>query len=277
MSQADIQRWSREVAEDPGAPSFVRLARTYRKRGRTAAAREVVERGLSRHPEHLAAHCLLALLRLDEGDRDGARDEWEIVLRVEPESFDALRGLGFLALERDDLGAARRYLDSAARIRPSDPAVSEARQLVALRVAGAERSLDASAASGSMGGDPALLFQRLRGEPTFQGALLLDRRGRPVAGALGGAGDGGGHVDAEMLGGLMAGVAEEARRTAELLGIGSWDRVLLDAEEGMVDISSMAEDSAVVLLAKAGTPVGWTVRLAGRARDLARRFLEAAS
>ena len=107
MTERDLQRWSREVAEDPGAPSFVRLARAYRRQGRRQAARDVVVAGLGRHPEHVDAHALLALLHVESAERERARDEWETVLRLDPGNFDASRGLGFLALRRRRLDAAK--------------------------------------------------------------------------------------------------------------------------------------------------------------------------
>lgn len=124
------------MAEDPGAPSFVRLARAYRRQGRRQAAHDVVVAGLGRQPEHVDAHALLALLHVETGDRERARDEWETVLRLDPGSFDASRGLGFLALERGELPAARRHLDAAARARPDDPAVRQARDVLTRRESG---------------------------------------------------------------------------------------------------------------------------------------------
>jgi hypothetical protein len=135
MTERDIQRWSREVAQDPGAPSFVRLARAYRRQGRRGAARDVVVRGLARNPEHLEGHSLLALMHVEEGDPVRARDEWETVLRLEPGHFDARRGLGFLALERRDFDAARRHLEAAARVRPGDTTIAQALQVLDRKVA----------------------------------------------------------------------------------------------------------------------------------------------
>lgn len=134
MTERDLQRWSRQVAEDPGAPSFVLLARAYRREGRGEAARDVVLRGLEANPEHVDGHALLALIHLERGNRQEARDEWETVLRLDPGNFDASRGLGFLALERGDLKVARRHLDAAATARPEDPAVREALGVLERRV-----------------------------------------------------------------------------------------------------------------------------------------------
>jgi predicted regulator of Ras-like GTPase activity (Roadblock/LC7/MglB family) len=137
MTDRDIQRWSREVAVDPGAPSFVRLARAYRRQGRRGAARDIVVRGLARNPEHLEGHSLLALMHVEEGDPLRARDEWETVLRLEPGHFDACRGLGFLALERCEFHAARRHLEAASRARPADSTVTQALQVLDRKTAAA--------------------------------------------------------------------------------------------------------------------------------------------
>jgi tetratricopeptide (TPR) repeat protein len=282
MTEADIQRWSREVAEDPGAPSFVRLARAYRKQGRRAVAREVIERGLGANPEDLGAHSLLALIHLEEGDRERARDEWETVLRLDADHFDGLRGLGFLALERNDLAAARRYLDHAARVRPGEPAVAEARQLLERRAdapaaAPAARAPTAAASTVSAGSpprpDPSRLFESLQVEPTFMGGLVLDEEGRPLAGSVAPEDHGAG----ELVGALLNGVGEEAARTAELLGIGSWERLLIEGDGAILHATALADGAMLVVAARPGTPAGWVVRLSGRARTLAERFMEAAT
>jgi predicted regulator of Ras-like GTPase activity (Roadblock/LC7/MglB family) len=154
MTDRDIQRWSREVAEDPGAPSFVRLARAYRRQGRRGSARDIVVRGLARNPEHLDGHSLLALMHVEEGDPVRARDEWETVLRLEPGHFDARRGLGFLALERRDYNAARRHLEAAARARPGDPTVAQALQVLDRKTTAAEAPESGSRSTGPRGAGP---------------------------------------------------------------------------------------------------------------------------
>lgn len=280
MTEQDLQRWSREVAEDPGAPSFVRLARAYRRQGRVAAARDVVMAGLAVNPEHVDAHALLALLHIEEGDREQARDEWETVLRLDPESFDASRGLGFLALERGDLGAARRHLDRAAEARPDDPAVSQARQVLEGResqapvaesqapVAEPEPRAGAGAGAGK-GGDPTSLFAALAGDSPFRGALLFDDQGLVLAGRL---------EDAErpddLLGALLNTVVAEAGRTTDLLRLGHWREMLLETAEAALHIGALDGGAVVVVVAERGAPAGWVVRVAGRARGLADRFLE---
>jgi predicted regulator of Ras-like GTPase activity (Roadblock/LC7/MglB family) len=130
---ADLQRWSEELARNPGSLSFLPLARAYRRNGRRDLATRVCLRGLEHHPGHVEAHALLALLYLEAGDRDRAADEWSIVLRLKPGNFEALRGMGFRYLEQNDLVRARQHLERAALIRPSDAAVEEALRLLTQR------------------------------------------------------------------------------------------------------------------------------------------------
>ncbi|MGH7476860.1 MAG: tetratricopeptide repeat protein, partial [Longimicrobiales bacterium] len=130
---ADIQRWSREVARDPGAPAFARLAAVYRRQGRRDAALRVCLRGLQRHPTHLDAHILLGKLYLEAGDRVKASVEWGMVLRLDPDNFDALRGLGFANLEQGDLDNAERLLRRAQEVRPGERTVAAALELLEQR------------------------------------------------------------------------------------------------------------------------------------------------
>jgi tetratricopeptide (TPR) repeat protein len=127
---ADLQRWSEDVARDPASLAFVPLARAYRKQGRRDAALKLCLRGLEHHPTNVDGHALLALLYFESGHRAQAYDEWATVLRLEPEHFEALRGLGFYHLERGDDAAALRSLQRAALIRPRDLTVQEALKLI---------------------------------------------------------------------------------------------------------------------------------------------------
>ena len=86
---ADLQRWSDEVARDPRSLAFLPLARAYRRQGLHDAALQLCLRGLEAYPEHVEAHGVLALLHLEAGDHQKAADEWSIVLRYDPDNFEA--------------------------------------------------------------------------------------------------------------------------------------------------------------------------------------------
>jgi predicted regulator of Ras-like GTPase activity (Roadblock/LC7/MglB family) len=290
MTDRNIQRWSREVAEDPGAPPFVRLARAYRRQGRRGAARDIVVRGLARNPEHLEGHSLLALMHVEEGDPLRARDEWETVLRLEPGHFDACRGLGFLALERREFHAARRHLEAAARARPADSTVAQALQVLDQKTAAAapppdpgpppgdhaetpaETPSGAGSAADAAPWEPDHLFRPLDGEPCFAGALILDAHGMVLAGALAEEGEDSG----ALLGALLDGVVAEAGRTTDLVQLGAWQELMVECEKATMHVAPLDDGAVVVSKLRPRTPAGWVVRLAATARGLARRFMEVA-
>ena len=297
MTERDIERWTREVAEDPGAASFVRLARAYRSQGRRDAARDVVLQGLEHNPEHVDAHGLLALIYVEDGQRQKAGDEWETMLRLDPGNFDASRGLGFLALEGGDLERARRHLEAAADARPDDPAVEQALEVLRRREAekGAARGPGPEdRGSGTVGPsagdtavaavprssspeprsndpavrDPSRLFDALSDEAPFLGAVVLDPQGLVLAGEIEMEG-----ANGDLLGALINTAVGEARRATELLGIGAWDGMVLDCHGATLHVAGLEGDAVVLLAVESDAPAGWVVRTARRARTLARDFV----
>lgn len=280
MTAPDLQRLSRDVAEDPGSPSFVPLARAYRRQGERQAALQVTLRGLERNPEHVDGHALLALLYVDAGERERAGDEWETMLRLDPDNFDARRGLGFLALERGDLDRARVHLRAAAAARPGDPSVTQALEVLLRReatAAGAPRDdvrtaqPRAEPARDDGRTDPARLFEPLARETPFLGALLLDGQGLVLAGGfVDGRGNG------EALGALLSPAVDEARRTVALLDLGTWEGMLLDCEGAALHVAPV-DGGVLVMATRQDAPAGWVVRTASHARALAQRFLEGPS
>jgi tetratricopeptide (TPR) repeat protein len=131
---ADLQRWSEEVARDASSALFLPLARAYRRQGRHDAALRLCLRGLAHHPQNVDAHALLAVLYFESGQRIKAYDEWSMVLTLDADNFDALRGMGFYFLEQEDYDTARRHLERAIALKPNDPAVQEGLRLVRERL-----------------------------------------------------------------------------------------------------------------------------------------------
>jgi predicted regulator of Ras-like GTPase activity (Roadblock/LC7/MglB family) len=131
---ADLQRWSEDVARDATSLSFLPLARAYRRQGRRDAALRLCLRGLEHHPDNVEGHSLLAMLYFESGQRVKAYDEWSMVLTLEPDNFDALRGMGFYYLEQEDHLAAKRHLERAAAQKANDPAVQEGLRIISERL-----------------------------------------------------------------------------------------------------------------------------------------------
>ena len=132
------------MARDPRSLAFLPLARAYRKQGLRDLSLQLCLRGLTAYPSNVEAHGLLAMLYLDDGDHEKAADEWSMVLRVDPDNFEALRGMGFCYLEQDRLSKARQMLERAALLRPSDPTVQEALRVLGTRQEISEQGLSAT-------------------------------------------------------------------------------------------------------------------------------------
>lgn len=304
---ADVQRWSLEVARDPGAPTFVNLADAYRRQGNLEGALRVCMRGLERRPDHAGAHALLARLYLERGEREKAFDEWGVVLRLDPAHFEANRGMGFVRLERGDLLGARAYLERAAARRPADPLTREALELVERKAAAqappsppllGHQAADGDSAGGTASAgavpapgapaasapgrpahappareiptDPARLFESLRGGGPFAGALLVDRSGFVIGGDLGPDA-----AQAEAVGAAVGGAAAEAERAAAMLGLGEWSGVLLHTDSAAAHLGPVEGGHALMIAARANAPTGWVLHTADAAAGIARAFLGA--
>ncbi len=292
---ADLQRWSEEVARDATSLAFVPLARAYRKQGKRDAALRLCLRGLEHHPTHVDGHALLAILYFESGHRLKAYDEWSMVLTLDPNNFDALRGMGFYYLEQDDNEAALRHLERASALRATDPAVQEALRIIRERVAPAPESAEAPerrsagaqegesapapgrpsapapqrSSAQARPGDPTRLFDPLLRGGQVMGALLMDAQGLVMAGSL----DGELSESAEALGAILGGAIEEAARTAAQLSLGGWSGVLLEADAAVLHLAPV-QGNIVLLAAPRNSPAGWVLRSAQQAAVLATRFLE---
>ncbi|MGQ0562652.1 MAG: tetratricopeptide repeat protein [Gemmatimonadota bacterium] len=306
---ADLQRWSEEVARDATSLSFLPLARVYRRQGRRDAALRLCLRGLEHHPDHVEAHSLLAMLYFESGQRVKAYDEWSMVLTLEPDNFDALRGMGFYYLEQEDHTAAKRHLERAAVQKSHDPAVQEALRIIRERLgevtpapapAPLERVDEPWASTPSTPGsqsapapqpaprapqpapapapapvadlsDPAKIFEPLLRGGQVLGALILDSQGLVMGGALSGAMG----SQAEALGAILGGAIEEALRTTQHLRLGEWKGVLLEADAAVLHVAPVRDGMIVLLAAHKNAPTGWVLRSAAQAAAIATRFLEA--
>ena len=99
----EIERWSEELARDPGSGVFIPLADALRRRGQLDLAYRVATRGLARRPYDGDAHDLLARIWADRGDVERAMDEWSIALAVCPGTCRRAQGHGLRVLsERVD-------------------------------------------------------------------------------------------------------------------------------------------------------------------------------
>ncbi|HEX5724044.1 MAG TPA: roadblock/LC7 domain-containing protein [Longimicrobiaceae bacterium] len=291
MSGADprqVRQWTDEVAADPASPAFLPLARHHRAAGRRDLAVQLVVRGLRRHPNDVEAHHLLGLLYREGGDALKAFDEWDIALALSPEHHGARRELGLLCLERGEWEAAVRHLERALETDLEDADARAALEAAWARLRGgapapaAEEApvppppppADGTRGSGWAGGEAWDEAQAgcgaLARERGMLGAVLLDAQGYVLAGEMAVEG-----ADrAAEVAAVLSGASAEAERTLRHLRLGGWKGILVETPEAVVRLAP-AGDGMVAVAARRDVPTGWVLRVAGRAREAAGRFLAA--
>ena len=283
----DIRALSAQLAQDPQSLVFLRLGEALRRKGQLDAALRVAVNGLERHPHLADAHDLYARVLTDKRDYERAFDEWDMAVRIAPNHTGALKGLAFLYFKVGDVAQAEAHLEQARRVEPDDPSIDQA---IAMMHAGASApapepadetpvaappaapsppSAAASRAAASSGLDEARVFAGLEGAD--EGLLLIDGAGRVLGGALR---DRAGREVTDAVAAYLAGVSQEAARTAKLLGLGAWNGLAAEGQHGNVHLAHPSSDALLLVVRERGMPLGRLTILAQRATAMARRWLE---
>ena len=276
----DIRELSAQLAQDPQSLVFLRLGEALRRKGQLDGALRVAVNGLERHPHLADAHDLYARILTDKHDYEKAFDEWDMAVRIAPHHTGALKGLAFLYFKIGDLQQAEAHLAAAKRVEPDDPTIDQAIEMMRGGAKGpAEQAAAPSPPSGAAsiaapaaatgGLDEARVFAGLEG--ANEGLLLIDGSGRVLGGALK---DGGGTDVTDAVAAYLAGVSQEAARTAKLLGLGAWNGLLAEGQHGNVHLAHPTPDALLLVVRERGIPLGRLAILAQRATLMARRWLE---
>lgn len=279
----EIRALSAQLAQDPQSLVFLRLGEALRRKGQLDAALRVATNGLERHPHLADAHDLYARILTDKHDYERAFDEWDMAVRIAPHHTGALKGLAFLYFKVGDLVQAEAHLAAARKVAPDDPSLAQAFEMIrggssrasslapapaAERRATAASSTAPSTAASS-GLDEAKVFAGLEG--ANEGLLLIDGAGRVLGGALR---DGSGADVTDSVAAYLAGVSQEAARTAKLLGLGAWNGLSAEGQHGNVHLAQPAPEALLLIVRERGMPLGRLAILAQRATLMARRWLE---
>lgn len=277
----DIRALSAQLAQDPHSLVFLRLGEALRRKGQLDAALRVAMNGLERHPHLADAHDLYARVLTDKHDYERAFDEWDMAVRIAPHHTGALKGLAFLYFKVGDLAQAESHLEAARKVEPDDPSIAQA---IAMMRSGASppapeatarHSPPAAAASPAApaptagGLDESRVFAGLEG--ANEGLLLIDGAGRVLGGALK---DRSGIDVTDAVAAYLAGVSQEAARTAKLLGLGAWSGLSAEGQQGNVHLSHPTPEALLLVVRDRGVPLGRLAVLAGRATGMAKRWLE---
>jgi len=276
----DIRALSAQLAQDPHSLVFLRLGEALRRKGQLDAALRVATNGLERHPHLADAHDLYARVLTDKHDYERAFDEWDMAVRIAPNHTGALKGLAFLYFKVGDLAQAEAHLEAARKVEPDDPSIAQAIAMMRSGVAPPEPepsapSPPAAAASSAApapqagGLDESRVFAGLEG--ANEGLLLIDGAGRVLGGAL--RSPSGADVT-DTVAAYLAGVSQEAARTAKLLGLGAWSGLSAEGQHGNVHLSHPTPEALLLVVRDRAVPLGRLAVLASRATGLAKRWLE---
>src|SRR5918996_1204984 len=107
-------------------------------------------------------------------------------------------------------------------------------------------------------------------DPSIDQALALVR-GRVLGGALR---DPQGKDVTDVVAAYLAGVSQEAARTAKLLGLGQWTGLSAEGRLGHVHVAAPTAETLLLVVRDRGVPMGRLAILAQRAAQAARRWLE---
>ena len=286
----EIKTLSSQLAQDPDSLVFLRLGELLRMKGQLDAAQRVAVTGLDRHPHLPDAHDLFARILADKHDYERAFDEWDMALRIAPDHVGALKGLAFLYFKVGDLAQAAAHLEAAQRVAPADASIAQALAMarggesppsppapegegepVALPAsdAPAERAPPPPTPGAAQPLEEARVFAGLEGAQ--EGLLLLDAAGRVLGGALK---DPAGKDVTDAVAAYLAGVSQEAARTAKLLALGRWTGVAAEGNGGHVHLTAPTGDALLLVVRDRAVPMGRLAIIAQRAAVAARRWLE---
>ena len=269
----EIRALSAQLAQDPQSLVFLRLGEALRRKGQLESAARVAMNGLERHPHLADAHDLYARILTDKHDYERAFDEWDMAVRIAPHHTGALKGLAFLYFKVGDIAQAEAHLEQARKVEPDDPTIEQAFEMIrgGAKAAPAPPPAAASPAAAVSGGalDEARVFAGLEG--ANEGLLLVDGAGRVLGGALR---DRAGSDVTDSVAAYLAGVSQEAARTAKLLGLGAWNGLSAEGQHGNVHLAHPTPEALLFVVRERGMPLGRLAILAQRATTMARRWLE---
>ena len=264
----DIAAMTLKLAQDPSSLVFLALAESLRKRGQLEAALTVATRGSARYPELADGHDLVARIQSDRGAGDEAFDAWTVVLRLTPDHVGAHKGLAFLSYRNGDLSRSVKHLTRALDLAPGDTSLAGAIERL--------RTLMTSRAETVSPTEPdriPVTAEADRGRPAAEitPTLLFDQQGRVLQGTLARA-DGADASDAVAA--ALAGVSREAERATRLLGVGEWRAIAIESGAVNYELRTPTPETLLLVMRGREVPAGRLARIADRAVERARQWLE---
>jgi predicted regulator of Ras-like GTPase activity (Roadblock/LC7/MglB family) len=103
------------------------------------------------------------------------------------------------------------------------------------------------------------------------GAVLLDAQGYVVAGEM----HAGGRDRGPEIAAVLSPASSEAERAVRHLALGGWKGILVETPDAVIRLTSTDDGGMMAVAGRRDVPMGWVLRVAGRARDAAGRFVAA--
>lgn len=121
---SEIAKLTERISKDPKSKLFVPLAEEYKKIGDIEMAIHVLSEGLKHNPGYVTARSILGRLLFDKGDHEGARKEFEEVVKAIPDNLLAQRKLGDIYALKNGRDEALAHYKIAAALNPGDEELS---------------------------------------------------------------------------------------------------------------------------------------------------------
>jgi tetratricopeptide (TPR) repeat protein len=263
---------------------------------------KVALRGLERHPHHPDAHDLLARLYVDDGELEKAYDEWDMVVRLNPNHAGAQQGMGYVRFQQGRLEEAERHLSHAASLDPADErnlsALAYVREAQSGNGASPPETFEVGSdvdrpsepgAAGILAGETVVTRDafapvahahsaeegprhRLHPSQVFrdlivgndQAGILLDDEGLVLAGEYFSLD---GQDIAQEVGANLSGISEEAGRAMRHLEMGAWTSLVFETEGATLAMAPGPDGGLLLVAASRATPLGFVRRLLERVGD----------
>ncbi len=124
-SDGEVVRLKRLFERNPTSTIFARLADAYLSLGDAEAAVSVCRRGLRYRPSYVTGHLVLGRAFVEIADTRGAEDEFQKVLRLEPDNPAAVQHLAKIFEMASDSERARLLWDRLRVLNPFNPVFRE--------------------------------------------------------------------------------------------------------------------------------------------------------
>ena len=237
-------------------------------------------------PEHHGARRQIAFLCHARGDVEAAERHLEKALEGDFEDREVRRLLEEIyAAKRGSRPPRRRPVDGGAlsaaglsaapteQAAPAPPVVPPVVETAPAAAPAPPPAVSAAPASGD-GSAFDVLERELRAvgaERGMIGAVLLDAQGYVVAGEM----HAGGRDRGPEIAAVLSPASSEAERTVRHLKLGGWKGILVETPDAVIRLTPTGDGGMMAVAGRRDVPMGWVLRVAGRARDAAGRFVAA--